>query len=58
MLHEEVEEAGFVLREFGEGGGYVVGDEVGAARFAGEGYGFLEPVRCGLGYVYWVWLLG
>jgi hypothetical protein len=45
VLHEEVEEAGFVGADFGEGGRYVVGDEVGASTLAREGDRLLEPAK-------------
>lgn len=43
MLDEEVEQAGFVGADFGEGGGYVGRYEVGAAFLGGKGELLLEP---------------
>jgi hypothetical protein len=43
MLDEEVQQAGFVVFDLGDFFEDVVGNEVGAARSAGEGKGFLCP---------------
>lgn len=43
MLDEQVEKADLVVLDLGQGARDVVGDEVGAARAAGEGELFLEP---------------
>jgi len=51
VLDEEVEQAHFVLAEFGlELRDDQVGYEVGAAGFGGQGYVFLRPhCHCGVG---------
>lgn len=53
-----MEEARFVGLELGEVAHDGVGDEVGAARFRGQGEGFLEPGRgrLALGSAHWVGL--
>ena len=43
VLDEQVQQADFVVAQFGELGGDVVGDQVAAARARGEREGFLEP---------------
>lgn len=43
VLDEQVQQADFVVAQFGELGGDVVSDQVAAARARGKREGFLEP---------------
>lgn len=58
MLNEKIEEAAFVVADFGEFVDDGVGDEVAAARAGGEGELFLEPghFRFFLLGCVWLWV--
>lgn len=49
VLHEEVQDANFVVLELREVLDDVVGDEIGAPGTGREGERFLEPGHCGCG---------
>lgn len=74
VLHEQVQQANFVVAKLGELGDDFVGDEVGAAGARGEGECFLEPrhflfafglicscvfgMFVGMEFMCWVWGFG